>query len=155
MKIDFQLPLQNVTTGFVVSYSPISQTWGYTAGGGGGGSPNLTWGNAPSGTVNPMVAGAGYFTTDAGVSIFTLPVAAPTLGEYFAVAGVVGTGWEIHQNANQQILYASTPTQVGTGGKVASGSSPQNGITLVYAGVIGGVMTWTTVASVGALTITQ
>lgn len=78
----------------------------------------MTW-TVVSGTTQTLAASNGYFSNNAGVVTFTLPVSA-SVGDVFRVAGLGAGGWAIAQNASQLIHLGSSVTTTGTGGSLAS-----------------------------------
>jgi len=92
------------------------------------------------------------YTTDNGASLvtYTLPTTA-NLGDFIEINGFSSGGWEIAQNANQQIHVGNTATTVGIGGSVAS-TNQFDSIRLRCA-VPGASTIWVTSALIGNVTI--
>lgn len=85
---------------------------------GGPGPGVMVWTEAPA-LIQDMEPNIGYYGTNVGGCIFTLPVACP-VGVELAVVGVNGQ-WQISQNAGQQILLGDgRATTIGIGGNVRS-----------------------------------
>jgi len=79
----------------------------------------LSW-TVVTGATQAMSVNNGYFANNAGTLVFTLP-ATCVVGSVIAVAGMNNaTGWQIAQNAGQQIFFGAASTTSGTGGSLAS-----------------------------------
>jgi hypothetical protein len=72
-----------------------------------------------TGTTQAMTADSGYVANNAGTVTFTLPTTA-AFGTVINVVGKGVGGWQIDQNAGQNIQMGSDSSTVGVGGSVAS-----------------------------------
>jgi hypothetical protein len=79
----------------------------------------LTW-TVVTGTTQAAAVNNGYIANNAGTVQVTLP-ATSAVGDIVAVTGINNaTGWQIKQNAGNQIFLGTTTTTSGTGGSLAS-----------------------------------
>jgi hypothetical protein len=79
----------------------------------------LTW-TVVTGTTQAAAVNNGYIANNAGTVVVTLPSTA-AVGSIVAVTGINNaTGWQIAQNAGQQINFGTAATTSGTGGSLAS-----------------------------------
>lgn len=67
-----------------------------------------------------LVSDNAYVANNASQVVFTLPTTA-TQGDIIIINGKGAGGWEIAQNASQQIVGGATNTTVGTGGYITAG----------------------------------
>ena len=72
-----------------------------------------------TGTTQAMAPDNGYVANNAGLVTLTLPVTA-SFGTVINVVGKGAGGWQINQNAGQNIQVGSSSSTVGAGGSVAS-----------------------------------
>jgi hypothetical protein len=99
-------------TGISISNGAGSITISGTGGG-------LTW-TVVTGAAQAMAINSGYIANNAGTCVMTLPATA-AVGSVFGVSGMNNaTGWQVAQNAGQQIFFGSASTTSGTGGSLAS-----------------------------------
>lgn len=136
-------------TGVTVTGSPVSLggtvTLTVPAGG-------ITWVNV-TGTTQTIVTNTGYIANNVAQVVFTLPATA-NLGDTFYITGngTVGTaGWQLKQNASQQIFFGFTSTTAGTGGSLTS----TNQLDSIHAVcVVAGASTiWNVISSIGNITV--
>lgn len=122
-------------------------------------SPNVIQINGNNGSVNwipktmntTIIAGNGYIANGAGTLQFLLP-ASGSVGDTFRITGINNaTGWQITQNANQQIFISTSNTMLGVGGSITS-SATRDSIECVCV-VAGASTVWQAVSFVGNLTI--
>lgn len=66
-----------------------------------------------------MVSNSGYIANGVGTLQMLLP-AASAVGDIIRVAGITAPGWQITQNAGQQIQFGNLLTTVGAGGSLDS-----------------------------------
>ena len=85
----------------------------------------------------------------ATTAVMTLPVTA-ALGEFIELVGRGATGWELAQNASQQIHFGNVDTTTGTGGKIES--TDQNDVVRVIC--VTANTEWVVQYSIGAPTVT-
>lgn len=72
----------------------------------------------------------GFICNKASALVLTLPTVA-AVGDLFEVTGInTALGWQIAQNANQQIFFGNVSTTLGAGGSLAS-SAIRDGVRLV------------------------
>jgi len=82
------------------------------------------------GVVQLLAPNAGYYTTNAAPTAFTLPAIAAA-GSIIKIQGASGGGWTISQALGQQVIFTSTvATSAGAGARVAS-SSARDGLELL------------------------
>jgi len=83
--------------------------------------------------------------------IMTLP-ASGAIGDIFAITGInTALGWQIAQNANQQIFFGSTATTVGVAGSLSSINIRD---TVYCVCVVSGANTvWNVIQSIGNITV--
>jgi len=82
------------------------------------------------GVVQLIAPNAGYYTTNAAPTAFTLPAIAAA-GSIIKIQGASGGGWTISQALGQQVIFTSTvATSAGAGARVAS-SSGRDGLELL------------------------
>lgn len=79
---------------------------------------NILW-TTVTGTTQAMSPDVGYVANNASQVVFTLP-ATSAVGKMIYVMGYGAGGWQIAQNAGQQIVAGSSSTTVGTGGSLTS-----------------------------------
>ena len=97
------------------------------------------------------VVNNGYIANDAGTLALLLPATA-AIGDIIRVTGINNaTGWQITQNANQQIFFGTAATTIGVGGSITS-TSTQDSIEIVCV-VAGASTNWNVLSSVGNLTV--
>jgi len=103
-------------------------------------------------TVNQTIAvNNGYITNKAGTLALLLPATA-AIGNTIHITGIqTATGWQITQNANQQIFLGTGSTTVGVAGTVTS-TAVRDSIELVCV-VAGASTVWNALNWVGNLTI--
>jgi hypothetical protein len=70
-------------------------------------------------TATNMVVGNGYITNSGSQVVLTLPTTA-AVGTSLSVIGMGSGGWQIAQNASQNVQVGSVSSTVGTGGTVTS-----------------------------------
>ena len=87
------------------------------------------WQNASGTTVNPMIPGAGYYTTNAAQTTLTLPATAAA-GTIIEVIATTSNGWIIAQLAGQSIQFGNKVTTTGITGSLTS-SAIGDAITLL------------------------
>lgn len=75
--------------------------------------------NVVVGAAQALAAENGYINTNAGLTTFTLPVAA-AVGDTYQIAGYSAAGWTIAQNAGQSIHVVNATSTVGVAGSVSS-----------------------------------
>ena len=79
-----------------------------------------------------IAAGNGYFANSATQVVLTLPSTAAVGDTYQVTTGPSGTGgWQIAQNAGQQIQLGNEATTSGTGGSITSASTLGDWIVIV------------------------
>jgi hypothetical protein len=114
------------------------------AGAGGG----LAW-TVVTGTTQSAAVNNGYIANNAGTVTITLP-ATSAVGSIVAVTGINNaTGWQIAQNAGNQIFFGISSTTSGTGGYLAS----TNIYDSVYLVCTTANANWTVLNSVGNITV--
>ena len=98
-----------------------------------GSSAGLVW-NAVSGNTN-MAVGNGYvIQTSSGVTSMTLPtVASSTFGNIVAIDCYTNQGFQVNQNAGNQILFGTSETTSGVSGSIqtVTGALSYSSLTLV------------------------
>lgn len=82
------------------------------------GSGGVTWVNVTASS-QVISANNAYVCNGSVLISFSLPVSA-AIGDTFEIVGNSAGGWNITQNAGQQINVANTPSTSGTGGSVSS-----------------------------------
>ena len=98
------------------------------------------------------VVGHGYICNKASTLALLLPATA-SIGDTIKVTGInTATGWQITQNAGQQIFFGATSTTSGTGGSLAS-TAIRDSVELVCV-VAGASTVWNVISSVGNITVT-
>lgn len=111
-------PITITGTGVTITGSPVSLGGTVTLSVTGGG---ITWVNV-TGTTQTIAINTGYIANNAAQVVFTLPATA-NIGDTFYITGngSAGTaGWQLKQNAGQQIFFGSTSTTTGIGGSLTS-----------------------------------
>lgn len=79
----------------------------------------ISW-SVVTGAAQALAVNNGYFANNAGTIVFTLP-ATCAVGDVIAVSGMNNaTGWQIAQNASQQIFFGAASTTIGVAGSLAS-----------------------------------
>lgn len=105
-----------------------------------GTAASIGWNTVTSAT--NMVTENGYITNSASLVSLTLPTTA-SVGNALAVAGLGSGGWQILQNAGQNIIIGNKSTTVGVGGSLAS----TNQYDTLYLLCIVANTTWTTLGA--------
>lgn len=103
-------------------------------------------------TVNAsFTVNTGTVANKAGLLTMTLPATA-AIGDIIEITGInTALGWQIAQNANQQIFFGTSSTTIGVGGSVAS-TAIRDSLRMVC--VVSGASTnWNVLSSIGNLTI--
>ena len=142
-------PITITGNGVTVTGSPVSL----------GGTVNLTVaaGGTPwidvTGTTQTIAVNTGYIADNAAKVVFTLPATA-ALGDTFYITGKASAGtagWQLKQNASQQIFFGSSSTTAGTGGSLTS-TNQLDSIRAVC--VTAGASTiWNIICSIGNITV--
>lgn len=103
-------------------------------------------------TVNQTaVVNNGYICNKAGTLALLLPATA-VVGDLIEITGInTATGWQITQNANQQVFFGTKSTTVGVTGTITS-TGIRDSIRLVCV-VAGASTNWNAISAVGNLTI--
>lgn len=142
-------PITITGNGVTVTGSPVSLGGAVTLTVAAGGTP---WINV-TGTTQTISTNTGYIADNAAQVVFTLPATA-ALGDTFYITGKgsAGTaGWQLKQNASQQIFFGSSSTTAGTGGSLTS-TNQLDSIRAVC--VVAGASTiWNIINSVGNITV--
>lgn len=112
------------------------------------GSGGFTW-NVVAGTSEDLEANNGYITSNVGLTTFTLPVTA-SIGATFQIVGEGSGGWDVAQNAGQQIHFGNQSTTAGVGGALAS-THQRDCIEIVC---IATDTTFSVIDSIGTITVT-
>jgi hypothetical protein len=99
--------------GITVTGNPGTNTLTIT-----GGASSFTWNDVTTPT-EVMVANNGYLADNAGLVTLTLPATAPQFS-VIQVAGRGAGGWQIAQNAGQNIQFGDMSTTSGVTGYLAS-----------------------------------
>ena len=108
----------------------------------------LTW-SVVTGTTQAAAVNSGYIANNAGTVVVTLP-ATSAVGTVVAVTGMNNsTGWQIAQNAGNQIFFGSASTTSGTGGSLASTKTYDS----VYLLCVTTNANWIVLNSVGNITV--
>ena len=108
----------------------------------------LSWVDV-TGTSVSMAVNTVYLADNASLVTLTLPATAAQFS-VIEVKGYGAGGWQIAQNAGQQIIFGSVATTAGTGGSLSS-TNANDGVNLVA--VVGGASTiWEVRFSVGNIT---
>lgn len=104
-------------------------------------------------TVNQTaVVNNGYICNKAGTLALLLPATA-IIGDIIRVTGInTALGWQITQNANQQIFFGTGSTTVGVGGSLAS-TATRDTVEMVCV-VAGASTVWNVISSIGNITVT-
>ena len=92
----------------------------------GGAAANLVW-TAPAGAAINMTSNNGYFVTNGGPIVMTLPPAAVVGSEIWIItddASAAGAGITIAQGANQQLRYDNRRSAIGVGGNMPGANFP-------------------------------
>lgn len=98
------------------------------------------------------VVNNGYIANKSGTLALLLPATA-AIGNVIRVTGInTATGWQITQNASQQIFFGATSTTSGTGGSLTS-TAIRDTVELVCV-VAGASTVWNVISSVGNITVT-
>jgi hypothetical protein len=85
----------------------------------GAASTAFTW-TVITGATQAIAAGNGYIANRSSLITLTLP-ATSAVGDTYSVANInTALGWNIAQNASQNIIFGNTTTTTGTGGSLAS-----------------------------------
>lgn len=142
-------PITITGSGITVTGSPVSLGGTVTLTVAAGGTP---WVNV-TGTTQAIATNTGYIANNAAQVVFTLPLTA-NLGDTFYITGngSAGTaGWQLKQNAGQQVFFGSTSTTAGTGGSLTS-TNQLDSIRAVC--VTAGTNTvWNIIGSIGNITV--
>jgi hypothetical protein len=142
-------PITITGSGVTVTGSPVSLGGTVTLTVAAGG---INWVNV-TGTTQTIVTNTGYIANNAAQVVFTLPATA-NLGDTFYITGngPVGTaGWQLKQNASQQVFFGSLATTAGTGGSLTS-TNQLDSIRAVC--VVAGASTiWNIIQSIGNITV--
>jgi len=116
---------------------------------------NATWaalGNAAfvgvTGTSQAMVPGVDYYTQNASLTTFTLPLGAGP-GTVMEIDGYGAGGWTIAQNAGQNIIYQGVSSTAGVGGSLSSTAASD----VVRLLCVVKDVTWTAVSFAGSLSL--
>lgn len=107
----------------------------------------LSWTDV-TGTSQAMAINNGYTANNASLVTLTLPSTA-AYGSLFAVVGKGAGGWQLAQNASQQIFYGTFSTTAGVGGYLAS----QNQYDVVHVLCTVADTGFTVISSIGNLTV--
>lgn len=108
----------------------------------------LTW-TVVTGASQAAAVNNGYIANNAGTCVITLP-ATSAVGNIVAVTGMNNaTGWQIAQNAGNQIFFGSASTTSGTGGSLASTKTFDS----VYLLCITTNANWVVLNSIGNITV--
>ncbi len=108
----------------------------------------LTW-TVVTASTQAMAVNSGYIANYSGTCVMTLPATA-AVGTIQAVTGMnTATGWQIAQNAGQQIFFGTASTTSGTGGSLTSTNIRDT----VYLVCIVANTTWNVVDSIGNITV--
>lgn len=130
-----------------MSYVTIDTTTGQL---GTSSSTSITWTVVTAASVS-MSANMGYIANRAGTVNFTLPATAQ-IGDMLRVTGInTALGWQISQNANQQIFFGTSQTTLGVGGYLAS-TATRNSVELVCV-VAGASTVWNVLSAQGNITV--
>lgn len=143
---NFQAADSNIaTSGYVLTSNGNAAlpSWEAPAGGG------LSWSVITAD--QSAVAGEGYICNKASALVLTLP-ASGAIGDTIAVTGInTALGWQIAQNANQQIHFGTSSTTVGATGYLQS-SATRDSVEIVCV-VSGSSAEWNVVSSIGNITV--
>jgi len=121
-----------------------------------GAGADPAWNPLPGGAINwsretnaavAAVINHGYINTNAGLTTITLPATA-VLGSVIAVMGESAAGWQIAQNAGQNVQIGAVSTTPGIGGYLGS----TNQYDVVYLVCRIADTTWSVVSSMGNIT---
>ena len=138
-------PITITGSGVTVTGSPVSLGGTVTLTVGAGGTPWVS----VTGTTQAIAVNTGYISNNAAQVVFTLPATAG-IGDTFYITGNgnAGTaGWQLKQNADQQVFFGSTSTTIGTGGSLTS-TNQLDSIRAVCV-VAGASSIWNIINSVG------
>lgn len=142
-------PITITGSGVTVTGSPVSLGGTVTLTVAAGGTP---WVDV-TGTTQTIAVNTGYIADNAAQVVFTLPATA-ALGDTFYITGKgsAGTaGWQLKQNASQQVFFGSSSTTAGTGGSLTS-TNQLDSIRAVC--VTAGASTiWNVINSIGNITV--
>jgi hypothetical protein len=127
-------------TGVSIVNAPGSITINASGGG-------LSWTNV-TGTAQAAAVNNGYLANNASLVTITLPATAAQFS-VVAIAGNGAGGWQIAQNAGQNIQFGKLSTTAGTGGSLAS----TNQFDCVYLLCTTANTTFTVLNSVGNITV--
>lgn len=102
-----------------------------------------------TGATQALTSNAGFIANNASArAVMTLPVTA-MVGSVIDVVGVAAGGWQIAQNATQQIHFGNKVSTSGTGGTLSSTNAKDS----VYLLCVTADTTWTVLRAVGNLEI--
>lgn len=108
----------------------------------------LTW-TVVTGVAQAAAVNNGYIANNAGQVIVTLP-AVSAVGDIITVTGINNaTGWQIAQNAGNQIFFGTSSTTAGAGGSLTS-TATRDTVTLVCTSINAN---WQVISSIGNITI--
>ena len=107
----------NSSTGLLEFWNSVAAAWQGCA----SAAYEFVWNAVAVNTA--MVPNNGYFCTGGGNLVFTLPTVCAA-GQTMQVAGYLSTGWQISQNAGQQISFGALSSTVGTGGHISANTNP-------------------------------
>lgn len=142
-------PITITGSGVTVTGSPVSLGGTVTLTVAAGGTP---WVDV-TGTTQTIAVNTGYIADNAAQVVFTLPATA-ALGDTFYITGKgsAGTaGWQLKQNAAQQVFFGALSTTAGTGGSLTS-TNQLDSIRAVC--VTAGASTiWNIIQSIGNITV--
>jgi hypothetical protein len=129
------------TAAYVLTQGATAPSWQPTLPGG------ITWTRETGDTV-AMVVNHGYINTNVALTAYTLPVTA-ALGTIIAVMGESAAGWQIQQNAGQNIQIGFVSTATGLGGGLQS----TNQYDVVYLVCRVPDLVWSVVSSMGNILV--
>jgi hypothetical protein len=142
-------PITITGNGVTVTGSPVSLGGTVTLTVAAGGTP---WVDV-TGTTQTIVVNTGYIADNAAQVVFTLPSTA-AIGDTFYITGKASAGtagWQLKQNASQQVFFGSSSTTAGTGGSLTS-TNQLDSIRAVC--VTAGASTiWNIISSIGNITV--
>lgn len=135
--------ISNGTTGQVLTATTGGlPSWQAAAGGG------FTW-TVVTGATQAAAANNGYIANNAAQTVITLP-AVSAVGDKISVTGINNdTGWQIAQNAGNQIFYGTSTTSAGIPGSLTS-SKIRDAVTLVCTSANAN---WQVISSIGNITV--
>lgn len=132
-----------ITQGSGITVTNGAGTITIAAAGGG-----LTW-TVVTGATQAAVINSGYVANNAGTCVVTLP-STSAVGSIVAVTGMNNaTGWQVAQNAGNQIFFGTSSTTSGTGGSLASTATRD----VVFLLCITANANWQVLDSIGNITV--